>query len=64
MAKDGYKFVRDRRNVTFLNTPFSHFPYINQLINVCTRNTGSVEVNGSTPLGPEFTGVKAIVVTS
>jgi len=24
---------------------------INQLVRSCTRNTGSVEVNGSTPLG-------------
>ncbi len=46
MAKDGYKFVRDRSNVTFLNTAFSHFTYINQLLNVCPRNTGSVEVSG------------------
>ena len=51
MAKDGYKFVRDRRNVTFLNTAISHFLYINQRFIVCSRNTGSVEVNGSTPLG-------------
>ena len=51
MAKDGYKFVRDRRNVTFLNTAFSRYPYINQLLNVCPRNTGSVEVSGSIPLG-------------
>ena len=51
MATDGYKFVRDRRNVTFLNTPFSSFPNINQLLNVCPRNTGSVEVSGSIPLG-------------
>ena len=51
MAKDGYKFVHDRRNVTFLNTPLSRFPYINQLLNVCTHNTGSVEVSGSIPLG-------------
>ena len=54
MAKDGYKFVRDRRNVTFLNTAISHFLYINQRLTVCSRNTGSVEVNGSTPLGPPF----------
>ena len=52
MAKDGYNFVRDRRNVTFLNIPFSRFPYINQLLNVCPRNTGSVEVSGSIPLDP------------
>jgi hypothetical protein len=52
MAKDGYKFVRDRRNVTFLNTLFSRYPYINQLLKVCPRNTGSVEVSGSIPLGP------------
>ena len=51
MAKDGYNFVRDRRNVTFLNIPFSIFSYINQLLNVCPRNTGSVEVSGSIPLG-------------
>jgi|GEM_PF-2214457 len=51
MAKDGYNFVRDRRNVTFLNILFSRFPYINQLFNVCSRNTGSVEVSGSIPLG-------------
>jgi len=51
MAKDGYKFVRDRRNVTFLNTSLSRFTYINQLLNIFPHNTGSVEVNGSTPLG-------------
>ena len=51
MAKDGYKFVRDRRNVTFLNTALSRFTYINQLLKVCPRNTGSVEVSGSIPLG-------------
>ena len=34
IAKDGYKFVRDWRNVTFLNTALSYFPYINQLLNV------------------------------
>ena len=35
MAKDGYKFVRDRRNVTFLNTLLSCFTYINQILNFC-----------------------------
>ena len=55
MAKDGYNFVRDRRNVTFLNIPFSRFPYINQLLNVCPRNTGSVEVSGLIRLGPPYT---------
>ena len=51
MAKDGYKFVRNLRNVTFLNPPFSRFTFINQLLNVYPRNTGSVEVCGSIPLG-------------
>ena len=27
MAKDGYKFARDRRNVTFLNPALSIFTY-------------------------------------
>ena len=64
MAKDGYKFVRDRRNVTFLNTAFSRYSYINQLLNVCPRNTGSVEVSGSIPLGPPSTRLVAIVDTN
>ena len=51
MAKEGHKFVRDRKNVTFLNPALSRFTYINQLLNVCPRNTGSVEVSGSIPLG-------------
>jgi len=29
MAKDGYKFLRDLRNMTFLNTALSNFNYIN-----------------------------------
>ena len=34
-----------------MNPPFYRFPYINQLLKVCPRNTGSVEVSGSIPLG-------------
>ena len=64
MAKEGHKFVRDRRNVTFLNPAFSHFTYINQSLNVCPRNTGSVEVSGSIPLGPPSTRLVAIVDTN
>ena len=34
-----------------MNPAFPIFPYINQLLKVCPRNTGSVEVSGSIPLG-------------
>ena len=61
MAKDGYKFVRDRSNVTFLNTAFSRFTYINQILNFCPRNTGSVEVSGLISLGSPSTRLEAIV---
>ena len=37
--------------MTFLNPSFYLFPDINQLLKVCPRNTGSVEVSGSIPLG-------------
>jgi hypothetical protein len=45
----------------FFNPELFFFKYINQLVKVYPRNIGSVEVSGSIPLGPPFTGLVAIV---
>ena len=47
--------------LVFCNSTPYLFLFTNQILNVCTRNTGSVEVSGSIPLGPPITRLTAAV---